>query len=76
MMWAAVFVICMPDALRGDVCVQAVFDGLPGFTSCEVQRPAMRRILLLDAEAAGLGAASIDAGRCEPAEIELPGVAA
>lgn len=74
MIWAAVFVICMPDALRGPVCAEHRFEGMAGFTVCEIQRPDMRRAIRARLEAAGLGAASVDAGRCEPYQPPRPGV--
>lgn len=74
MMWAAVFTICMPDALRGPECLEAWFEPLLTLTICEDSRPAMRRIVMADLVAAGAGAADVDAGRCEPVQNKPSGV--
>lgn len=64
MMWAVVFVVCMPDALRGPQCDYAVVSGFSGFTTCEVNRPFTRRMVSQRLIADGLGAASINSGSC------------
>ena len=73
--WAAVFVICVPDAVMGAICVERRMEWISSFTVCQIHRPALRRLLSEELVAAGLAGASIDAGRCEPMGMpEPPGV--
>lgn len=75
MIWAMIFVACMPDALHGPECHELAIDGWPTFSACEVNRPFVRRMLRGRFDAEGWGAATIDAGRCAPIEPEPPGIA-
>ena len=66
MTWIAVFVICWPDALRGDQCPEVQIGGWPTETACHVDRPFARQMLILQLQAAGYGAVSVDDGVCVP----------
>lgn len=63
--WFVTFWACLPIG-DAPVCDRFVLGPFPTEARCEINRPFVRTLLILDLEGVGFGAAIVDDGDCHP----------